>query len=311
MERKRASVVKKYKKRSRTVEVWYRLRKNRGALVGLTIIVILVLIAIFADVILDYEGVVIARNTAERLQGPSLQHFFGTDDSGRDIFARVMYGTRYSLMIGFVSVLVALVIGVFLGAVAGYFPGPIEESIMRVADMFGAIPNMLMAIVIISIMGQNMFNLMIAIGVSSVPQFIRVTRAAVLTVRNQEYIESAKAIGQGNIKIIIGHILPNCLSPIIVQSTLRIASAIIAASSLSFLGLGVPIPSPEWGAMLSAGRKFIRGYSYMLVFPGLAIMITVLAFNLLGDGLRDALDPKLKKQGGSRWNRKTVKLFWM
>ena len=181
------------------------------------------------------------------------------------------------------------------GAVVGYFGGAIEEIIMRSTDILSAVPNMLMAIVIVSVLGQSIWNLMFAVGITSVPQFVRITRAAVLTVRNQEYVEASKAIGLNNRKIIFRHILPNCLSPIIVQATLRVASAIISASSLSFLGLGVPAPDPEWGALLSGGRKYIRDYAYMTFFPGLAIMITVLALNLMGDGLRDALDPKLKK----------------
>lgn len=286
---------RKYRRRSTGAEIWYRLRKNKGAMIGLTLICILVFVAVFADFLVDYDTQVIKQNPRERLQFPNAKHIFGTDEYGRDIFARVLYGTRYSLSIGFVAVSVALIAGIVLGGIAAYWPGPIEEIIMRVCDIFGAIPAMLMAIVLISIMGQSTFNLMLAIGITSIPQFIRVTRAAAITIRNQEYIESARAIGQSNLKIIASHILPNCLSPIIVQSTLRIASAIITASSMSFLGLGVPVPAPEWGAMLSAGRKFIRGYSYMLVFPGLAIMLTVLAFNILGDGLRDAMDPKLKK----------------
>lgn len=288
-------VSRKYRKRNAGAEIWYRVRKNKGAMVGLIVISMLVLIAIFADVLVDYNTQVIAQNTRERLQSPSSNHIFGTDEYGRDIFARVLYGTRYSLAIGFVAVAVSLFVGIILGGIAAYWPGPVEETIMRFCDIFGAIPSMLMAIVLISIMGQNTINLMLAIGITSIPQFIRVTRAAAITIRNQEYIEAARAVGQNSLQIISSHILPNCLSPIIVQSTLRIASAIITASSMSFLGLGVPVPAPEWGAMLSAGRKFIRGYSYMLVFPGLAIMITVLAFNILGDGLRDAMDPKLKK----------------
>jgi peptide/nickel transport system permease protein len=197
--------------------------------------------------------------------------------------------------VGIVAVSIALAIGTTLGAFAGYYGGVVEDLIMRGTDIFAAVPNMLMAIVIVSALGANTFNLMIAVGVTSVPQFVRITRASVLTVRNQEYVEAARAIGISEWKIIYTHVLPNCLSPIIVQTTLRIASAIISASSLSFLGLGVPAPAPEWGSMLSAGRRFLRGYSYMTMFPGLAIMITVLAFNMVGDGLRDALDPKLKK----------------
>ena len=264
-------------------------------MVGSAIVLIIVFVALFADVFLDYDTQVVGQNVAERLQWPSARHWFGTDELGRDIFFRGLYGTRFSCSVGLVAVTIGLVIGVTLGAIAGFYGGTLEEVIMRSTDILGAVPNMLMAIVIVSVLGQSIWNLMLAVGITSVPQFVRITRAAVLTVRNQEYVEASKAIGLSNRRIIFKHILPNCLSPIIVQATLRVASAIISASSLSFLGLGVPAPSPEWGALLSGGRKYIRDYSYMTLFPGLAIMITVLALNMMGDGLRDSLDPKLKK----------------
>ena len=283
------------KARSQAAEVWRQFRRNKGAVAGSAIVLVIVFIALFADVLLDYDTQVIGQNVADRLQWPNANHWFGTDELGRDIFCRILYGTRFSCSVGLVAVTIGLVIGVTLGAVAGYFGVAIEEIIMRSTDILSAVPNMLMAIVIVSVLGQSIWNLMFAVGITSVPQFVRITRAAVLTVRNQEYVEASKAIGLNNRKIIFRHILPNCLSPIIVQATLRVASAIISASSLSFLGLGVPAPDPEWGALLSGGRKYIRDYAYMTFFPGLAIMITVLALNLMGDGLRDALDPKLKK----------------
>lgn len=283
------------KARSQMGEVWHQFRRNKGAMVGSAIVLIIVFVALFADVFLDYDTQVVGQNVAERLQWPSARHWFGTDELGRDIFFRVLYGTRFSCSVGLVAVTIGLVIGVTLGAIAGFYGGTLEEVIMRSTDILGAVPNMLMAIVIVSVLGQSIWNLMLAVGITSVPQFVRITRAAVLTVRNQEYVEASKAIGLSNRRIIFKHILPNCLSPIIVQATLRVASAIISASSLSFLGLGVPAPAPEWGALLSGGRKYIRDYSYMTLFPGLAIMITVLALNMMGDGLRDSLDPKLKK----------------
>ena len=283
------------KARSQAAEVWRQFRRNKGAVAGSAIVLVIVFIALFADILLDYDTQVIGQNVADRLQWPNANHWFGTDELGRDIFCRILYGTRFSCSVGLVAVTIGLVIGVTLGAVAGYFGGAIEEIIMRSTDILSAVPNMLMAIVIVSVLGQSIWNLMFAVGITSVPQFVRITRAAVLTVRNQEYVEASKAIGLNNRKIIFRHILPNCLSPIIVQATLRVASAIISASSLSFLWLGVPAPDPEWGALLSGGRKYIRDYAYMTFFPGLAIMITVLALNLMGDGLRDALDPKLKK----------------
>lgn len=289
------SVARKYRKRSRAGEAWHRLKKNKGAMIGLAIVVLLIVTAIASGFVLDYETQIITQSAKDRLQSPSAEHLMGTDQYGRDIFYRLLYGSRFSLSVGFVAVVVALLIGVPLGAVAGYFGGAVEDTIMRITDIFAAVPNILMGIVLVSALGPNTINLMLAVGITSVPQFVRVTRASVLTVRNQEYVEAARAVGISEAKIIFTHILPNCLSPIIVQTTLRIASAIIAASSLSFLGLGVPVPAPDWGAMLSEGRGFIRGYGYMTLFPGLAIMITVLAFNMVGDGLRDALDPKLKK----------------
>lgn len=289
------SITRQYKQRSQSAEVWRRMVKNKGAMLGLAIVILLALVAIFADVLFDYDKEIINQNIANRFQRPSWEHPFGTDNLGRDVFKRVLYGTRFSLSVGIVAVAIALVFGVTLGAVAGYYGGRTEEIIMRITDIFAAVPNILMGIAIVAALGASTINLMIAVGVTSIPQFVRVTRAAVLTVRNQEYIESAKAIGLNDAAIIFGHVLPNCLSPIIVQSTLRVASAIISASSLSFLGLGVPAPAPEWGSMLSAGRSFIRLHGYLTIFPGLAIMVTVLSLNLLGDGLRDAMDPKLRR----------------
>ncbi|MBQ5437509.1 MAG: ABC transporter permease [Firmicutes bacterium] len=282
------------KQRSQFGEAWHRMKKDKGAMLGLAVVSILVLVAILSNFLLDYDTDVVGMNTKERLQAPNAKHLLGTDEYGRDILFRILYGSRYSLSVGLVAVAIALVAGVTLGAIAGYKGGAVEEVIMRLTDIFSSVPNMLMALVVVSALGQSMLNLMIAIGVTSIPQFVRITRATVLTVRNQEYVESARAIGLSTPQIIISHILPNSLSPIIVQTTLRVASAIISASSLSFLGLGIPAPNPEWGSMLSGGRKFIRDYPYMTLYPGLAIMITVLSLNLLGDGLRDALDPKLK-----------------
>ena len=274
-------------------EIWHRMKKNKGAMAGLVILIILALIALTVDFWLP-EELINGQNLREKLQGPSLKHFFGTDELGRDLFWRVIYGTRYSLAIGFVAVLISAIVGVPLGAVAGYYGGKLETIIMRLADIFSAIPSILLAIAIVSLLGRTTVNLMLAIGIAAVPQFTRVTRASVLTVKSQEYVEAARALGKTDMYIIFKHILPNCLSPIIVQTTLRIAGAIVSASSLSFLGVGVRPPSPEWGALLNAGKDLIMGYSYLCLFPGLAIMLTVLAFNMVGDGLRDAMDPKLK-----------------
>lgn len=291
---KQENTLKKYRKRSAVGEILHRLRKNKGAMIGAFILLILFAVALTVDFWLDQE-LVIAYKITDKLQAPSAAHWFGTDEMGRDLFWRVVYGSRFSLAIGFVAVFVSLVVGVPLGAIAGYFGKKVETIIMRFTDIFSAVPAILMAVVVVSVLGTSTINLMIAVGVSSIPGFVRTTRAAVLTVRNEEYVEAARALGKTDLYIIFFHVLPNCLSPIIVQTTLRVASAIVSASSLSFLGLGIKPPAPEWGALLTAGRDFILDYSYLTFFPGLAIMITVLAFNLLGDGLRDAMDPKLKR----------------
>lgn len=288
------SVSKKYVRQSQFRLTIHQLRKNVGAMIGLFVIVSIMLVAIFADYIIDYDKVVGIHMTEASL-GPCWEHPFGTDDLGRDIFARVMYGSRYSLSVGLAAVVIGLSIGVTLGAIAGFYGGLAEDIIMRCNDILSAIPAILMGVVIVSALGTSTFNLMLAIGVTSVPQFVRITRASVMTVRNQEYIEALRASGLSEARIIAAHVLPNSISPIIVQATLRIASAIVAASTLSYLGMGIPAPAPEWGAMLSMGRDYVRTLPHMTIFPGLTILVVVLSFNLLGDGLRDAMDPKLKK----------------
>lgn len=289
------STKKQYRRQSQIKIIAHNFSKNKGAMAGLFIVLAIVLLALFAPLIYDYDTQIVGLNLSERLIRPCWEHPFGTDDMGRDILSRVIYGARYSLSVGLVASFIGMIIGVVLGALAGYYCGVVEDVIMRCNDILSAVPSILMGIVIVSALGANTFNLMLAIGITSIPQFVRITRAAVLSVRNQEYIEALKATSMSEVRIMFLHIIPNCLSPIIVQLTLRIASAIIAASSLSFLGLGVPVPAPEWGSMLNLGRSYVRTASYLTIFPGIAILITVLAFNLIGDGLRDALDPKLKK----------------
>ena len=289
------NVEKRKKGRSQGQEILMRFLKNKGAVVGLTIVILLALVAIFADVIVDYDTQVVGYSIRGRLQSPNPNHLFGTDEMGRDLFWRVVYGTKYSFSIGIACTILAAFIGIPMGAAAGYFGGTVDDLIMRLMDMITAIPGLLLGIVIVSALGANMTNLIIAVGIGGIASVARITRASVMTVKNQEYIESARVIGLRGSSIIFSHILPNCLSPIIVNLTLRVAQAIIAASSLSFLGLGVPEPAPEWGALLSAGRALIREHSYLTLFPGLAILVTVLALNMMGDGLRDAMDPKLRK----------------
>jgi len=283
---------KKRKKNKKSAEIFKRLKRNKLAMFGLVVLIILLLTAVFADFIAPYGFD--DQNLDNMLQGPSSEHVFGTDEFGRDIFSRIIYGSQVSLRVGFFAVAISVVCGGLLGAIAGYFGGLIDNLIMRVMDVLLAIPSILLAISISASLGSGLTNLMIAVGISSIPGYARLVRASVLSIRNIEYIEAAKSVGAGHFSIIIKHIIPNCLSPIIVQATLGVAFAILTAAGLSFIGLGIQPPNPEWGAMLSSGRGYIRDFPHLTLFPGLAIMMTILALNFLGDGLRDALDPKLK-----------------
>ena len=282
------------KKKSQFVEVWKRLCRNKTAVLALVIVALLTLMAILSPILIDYETQVIKTNYSEALQAPSADHWFGTDEMGRDILLRVMYGSTVSLSIGVVTVAVSLTVGLILGAAAGYFGGKTDMIIMRIMDIFLAIPGTLLAICIVASLGNSIPNLVIAQAVSSIPTFSRVVRGAVITARDADYVEAARAIGAKDATIIFHEVLPNSLAPIIVQTTLQVASVILSIAGLSFIGLGIPAPRPEWGAMLSGARAYIRDYSYMCLFPGLAIMTTILSLNLLGDGLRDALDPRLR-----------------
>ncbi len=281
-------------KNSQFKDMVRRLFKNKAAVAGLFFLIFLILMAIFADVLFDYNTQCINQNIPERLQWPSAQHWFGTDEYGRDLLIRIVFGSRISLSIGFIAVLFGLIVGGVLGAVAGFFGGKIDNIIMRLCDVFLAVPMMLMAIVIVAALGASIVNLVIALSISSVPTFARIVRSAVLTVRDMDYVEAARAIGVKTPRILARYILPNCMGPIIVQTTLRVAATISNTAALSFLGLGVKAPQPEWGALLSSGREFIRDSGYLACIPGICIMLTILALNLLGDGLRDALDPRLK-----------------
>lgn len=282
------------KKKSQIADVWKRLCRNKTALLGLIIFALLALMAILSPIVLDYETQVIKADYSSTLQAPSAAHWFGTDELGRDIFNRVMYGSTVSLSIGIVTVIVALFFGLILGATAGFYGGKVDMIIMRIMDIFMAIPGTLLAICIVASLGNSIPNLVIAQAVSSIPTFSRVVRGAVITARDSEYVEAARAIGAKDATLIFKEVLPNSLAPIIVQTTLQVATVILSIAGLSFIGLGIPAPRPEWGAMLSGARAYIRDYSYMCLFPGLAIMTTILSLNLLGDGLRDALDPRLR-----------------
>lgn len=282
------------KKRSQWGEVWRRLKRNRPAMIGLIVICLLIILAVMAGFIADYDNVVVKQNLEERLQGPSSKYILGTDEFGRDIFGRLIHGARVSLRVGILAVGIAIVIGGALGAIAGYYGGILDNIIMRIMDVFLAVPSILLAISIVSALGTNLFNLMLSIGISSVPSYARIVRASVLSIREQEFIEAAKAIGANDVRLVMRHIIPNSLAPVIVQATLGVAGAILSTAGLSFIGLGIQPPDPEWGAMLAGGRQYLRDAWHVTTFPGIAIMITILSLNLLGDGLRDALDPRLK-----------------
>ena len=283
------------KKRSQWREVWRMLTKNKMAMLGLFILLFLIILALFADIIYDYDTIVIKQNLSHRLQGPSGAHWLGTVEFGRDILARWIHGARVSLKVGILAVGLSIILGGILGAISGFYGGTIDNIIMRAMDIFLAVPSILLAIAIVSALGPSMINLMVAISVSSVPTYARIVRASVLSIRDQEFIEAAKAIGASNTRIIFKHIIPNALAPVIVQGTLGVANAILSIAGLSFIGLGIQPPAPEWGSMLSGGRQYLRYAWWVTTFPGLAIMITILSLNLLGDGLRDALDPRLKQ----------------
>lgn len=290
---KQDTTIKQYKKKNQLAEIWKRLKKSKTAMVGLVIICIFILLAVLANFIADYD-LAITQNPSIRLRGPSTEHFLGTDTYGRDIFARIIHGARYSIMIGFVTTVLSVGIGGIFGSIAGYYGGRIDNVIMRVMDTIMAIPPILLALSIVASLGPGLRNLLIAMTVSSVPSFTRVIRAVIMSVVGQEFVEAARACGTRDRRIILRHILPNAMGPIIVQATMSVSSMIISAAALSFLGMGIQPPAPEWGAMLADSREFMRYYPYLVIVPGVAIVLASLSLNILGDGLRDALDPRLK-----------------
>ncbi len=275
-------------------DIWHRLKQNKQAMTGLIILATIVIVALTSSFMFDYETQVINQNIPNRLQPPSLEHPFGTDSFGRDTFARVLYGGRISLFIGFTVTMISLVIGGMLGAISGYYGGRIDNIIMRSLDVLLAVPPVLLAIAIVSALGVGMKNLILAMVISGIPKFSRTVRSQVLSLKDSEFVEAAKIAGSSNFRIILVHIIPNTLAPIIVKATMGIGQTIIMAAGLSFLGLGIMPPRPEWGAILSEGKRYIVYSPYLVLFPGLAIMLSVLSLNFIGDGLRDALDPKLK-----------------
>ncbi len=268
-----------------------RFAKRKTAVVGGVVIIIYLLVALLAPVLAPYDPLQI--DLVHKLQLPSWIHWLGTDDKGRDILSRLIFGTQLSLSVGFVAVIIGAAIGVPLGLVSGYYGRWVDAVIMRIVDVLLAFPGILLALAIVSALGPSLTNVIIAVGIFSVPTFARIVRGSTLAIKRLEFVDAIRALGASDIKIIFGHILPNVLSPIIVQATLRLATAILTAAGLSFLGMGAQPPSPEWGAMLSNGRDFLWSAPHLAAFPGAAIATLVLGFNLFGDGLRDALDQRM------------------
>ncbi len=283
----------KVRKNGQAREVWRRLRKSRSAMLGLFIFSFFLFLAIFGTVLIPYSKS-LDINVLERLEGPSAKHWFGTDGYGRDMLARCVHSARYSITIGIVTSMSAAVVGTILGALASYYGGWVDLLIMRLMDVLHAIPTLLLTLVVVATLGASVTNLIIAIAIANVPGFCRMSRSTMIGIGGQEYIEAAKAYGTSDARIMFKYILPNAVGPIIVTTTMAMAGALLAASSMSYLGLGIKPPTPEWGGLLNAGKEWIRSKPLLLFFPGMCIVLASLGFNLLGDGLRDALDPKLK-----------------
>lgn len=273
--------------------VWFRFRKNKLAMFGLVMICILLLMSLTSSLWIDYSRVY-TQNMGSRFQSPNAEHWFGTDQYGRDLFARVMYGGRISLSAGLIVVAIALVLGMVVGGVAGFFGGRVDTILMRLCDIFLAVPRLLLAMAIVSALGQGTEKMLIALSISTFPGFARIVRASILTLRNQEYVEAAKCCGTSSSRIIFKHIIPNGMGPVIVSATLALGGTILGIAALGFLGIGVASPTPEWGTILSENRTNIRYYPYLGLIPGMFIAISVMCLNFVGDGLRDALDPRTK-----------------
>ncbi len=274
-------------------EFWFYFKMNKGAVIGLSYVTFIVLLAVFASLLAPYSPTEQFRDVI--LDPPSMAHWMGTDGVGRDILSRLMHGARLSLLIGLVIVILSLIMGICLGLFAGYFGGLIDTSIMRFSDILQSLPALLLAIALVAVLGPSIVNAGVALSLVYLPHYIRLTRASVLAEKNRDYVISSRVAGAGSLRLMFITILPNCLAPLIVQATLGFSNAILDMAALGFLGLGAQPPSAEWGTMLATAREFIQSAWWVVTFPGLAILTTVLAFNLMGDGLRDALDPKLKQ----------------
>jgi peptide/nickel transport system permease protein len=288
-----AAKMHKFRKKSQAKAAWMRFRKNRMSRLGLVLFLVMLVAVLGADLYLDKE-MSIKQNIPERFQKPSPKHLLGTDEFGRDVFARVIYGGRISMFVGVATVCVSLTLGSIIGSVAAYYGGAVDNILMRTMDVFMAIPNTLMAISLVAAFGSSMPNLILAMGISQTPRMSRIVRSSVLSVTSQEYVEAARACGARDARIIFRHILPNAMGPILVQVTQTVARSVITISSLSFIGLGISEPTPEWGSMLSAAKTQLRYYPHLAIAPGVAIVLVVMSLTLVGDGLRDALDPRLK-----------------
>jgi peptide/nickel transport system permease protein len=281
------------KKQSFFKELWRRLKKNVSAVVALLIVVVFIIIALSAGIIAPYSQA-ISTDISKRLQTPSSEHWFGTDEFGRDVFMRVIYGARISMFIGLIVAGFSLLVGGVLGAVSAYYGGLIDNIIMRCMDMLTSLPSTLLAMCVVAALGASMTNLLIALTISYIPTMTRIVRSSLLPVTEMEFVEAARACGTRDARIIFRHILPNGVGPVIVQTTRIISGTILSAAGLSYIGLGVQSPTPEWGSMLTAAREYMRLYPYLMIFPGVALVTAALSFDLLGDGFRDALDPRLK-----------------
>ncbi len=281
-------------------ELFFELKKNKGSMIGIIIIILATVIALFAPLIAPHDPTHIysdyLRLPPSFTAGGNPQFFFGTDDLGRDLLSRLIYGSQISLAVGFAVVVISLVIGTFMGVIAGYYGGFIDKTIMRITDLIMSLPSILFAIVIVAVLGPGITNAIVAVSIVAIPNFVRIIRAQVMVEKSRQYVSAAKLFGAGNFRIMFIEILPNCMAPLIVQASLGFSDGILNCAALGFLGLGAQAPMSEWGTMLSDARSYIESSPWMVTLPGLCILIVVLSFNLLGDGLRDALDPRLKKQ---------------
>ena len=282
-----------FRKESRWKEVWRRLKKDRLAMFGLAVISTMIILALLADFIVSYEAA-LKMNLRLKLAPPSAVHWFGCDGYGRDLFARCLHGARVSLTVGFATSIATLIVGSLLGAMVGYIGGKLDDIVMRALDIFSAIPSTLFAMAVVAAMGSGIVNICIAISLTNIPGFVRIVRSSVLNIAEQEYIEASRAGGTSTLRILLKHVLPNSVGTLIVQTTANVASMILTSATLSFLGLGINPPQPEWGALVSEGKEFLRTAPHLILFPGVMICVASFSMSVLGDGLRDALDPRLR-----------------